>query len=170
MRSTESVKLSTVRSFVRKLISLLRILVASGFVSPQNAEVTVEALDELGTLLTSSQRSALSEDISLSREDLVDIKISGQYIKDVRDKLNIKDMYVQKDNANPSFMTNNDAPATTSRGEQILAVLHSGAELGIRDIAAHLPEYGEKMIQRELARLVESGRIKKNGLKRWRRY
>jgi DNA-binding HxlR family transcriptional regulator len=49
-------------------------------------------------------------------------------------------------------------------------VLRSQGELGIKDVVSNLPEYSEKMIQRELAELVAAGRVKKTGLKRWSRY
>ena len=56
------------------------------------------------------------------------------------------------------------------RTQAILEVLRTGGELGIRDVASQLPEFSEKMIQRELAALVEKGTVKKLGEKRWSRY
>mgnify|MGYP001611693170 FL=1 len=56
------------------------------------------------------------------------------------------------------------------RAEHILGVLGSKEKLGIKDIVSHLPEYSEKMIQRELKGLVALGRIKKTGSKRWSMY
>ena len=61
---------------------------------------------------------------------------------------------------------------TTASGRRstVLAILASGELLGIRDIAAHVPEFSEKTIQRELAQLVLLGRVKKTGFKRWSKY
>jgi hypothetical protein len=51
-----------------------------------------------------------------------------------------------------------------------MEILRVGGALGIKDIAANLPEYREKMIQRELLDLAAKGRIRKIGLKRWSKY
>jgi len=59
---------------------------------------------------------------------------------------------------------------SNQRGERIIDILKSGGILGIRDISANLPQYSEKMIQRELADLVETGKVRKLGAKRWSRY
>jgi hypothetical protein len=59
---------------------------------------------------------------------------------------------------------------TSSRGDRILAVLRTRDLLGIKDVSINLPEYSEKMIQRELADLVAGGRVRKVGSKRWSRY
>src|SRR3989344_3409976 len=57
-----------------------------------------------------------------------------------------------------------------TRTNRIVGVLTTQGQLGIKDIAASLPEFSEKMIQRELKRLVTQGRIKKAGSKRWSTY
>ena len=51
-----------------------------------------------------------------------------------------------------------------------MAILRAGTDFNIRDIAANLPEYSEKTIQREIATLVERGLVRRTGLKRWSRY
>jgi hypothetical protein len=62
------------------------------------------------------------------------------------------------------------AGSLSLRSQTILDILRTGGSLGIKDIAANLPEYGEKTIQRELVTLVSQGKVKKLGLKRWSRY
>src|SRR3989338_10769761 len=47
MRASESPKLSSLKSLIRHLITLVRLLTVSGFVSIQNGSVVIEALDEL---------------------------------------------------------------------------------------------------------------------------
>ncbi len=174
LRAPESSKLASLRSLIRHLISLNRVLMASGFISGQNAIVIIEALDELGNLLISYQRSAFSENISLSREDLIDIGSAigrvgqGKYVKDIKDKILLKDTIAQKDSTDVAFT--NGRSETNLRREQVIGTLRTGGELGIRQIASYLPEYGEKTIQRELVRLIAEGKVKKLGLKRWSRY
>lgn len=168
MRATNSAKLATVQASIRNLISLVRMLTVSGFVSIQNAEVANDALDELGNFLNTSLRSSLSESVRLSREDLINVReVSRMYVRDIKDRTAIKDTNV-KDVPNASQSVRN--VSGTARSEEIMSVLRKGGEYGIRDIASHLPEYSEKMIQRELADLVSSGKVKKTGLKRWSRY
>jgi predicted HTH transcriptional regulator len=59
---------------------------------------------------------------------------------------------------------------TTARRNSISSIVRAGGEMSIRDIAAQLPGYGEKTIQRELNSLIADGSIKRTGQKRWSRY
>lgn len=184
MRVSNSMKTLAAEAQIRELISSMRILAVSGFVSLQNSEAVIEALDELGSFLTSSQRSALSEHIVLTREDFavgqstvqqkhVSIpkaqltsasETGGADVTDITDGSHLTDTV--KDKIVSKYRTGN----ISNRAQSIMDILNSNGELGIRDISAHLPEYSEKMIQRELATLVQIGKVKKAGLKRWSRY
>lgn len=175
MRSSQSGALISLQASVRELISMVRILIVSGFVSIQNANIMIEALDEFGTFITSAQRSALSESVVLNREDLIDVRsihrTSG--IKDVRDRLVIKNVSTKTNVQNIQNVSVNVGANQGSfgmRAQSIVEVLQSGGSLGIKEIASNLPEYSEKMIQRELSELVTAGRVHKVGLKRWSKY
>ena len=161
---TESENVINCRASIRNEISLVRVLAVAGFLSIQNANTMIAGLDELGGFLSSSQTSPLSDMYALSHENLSDIREG--HIKDTH---NLKDKADVKDTSQAS-----DTPSLKKgihvREEAVLAVLRSGGELGIRDIAANLPEYSEKMIQRHLVDLIAAGRVKKVGLKRWSRY
>jgi len=180
MRATNSDRARSFKATIRELISLMRLLAVAGYISSQNVDSVTEALDELPTFLATSQRSNLSESVSINREDLIDVRDVG-----TRNFPRISEEKTKKD------ITDNNARATASdkasehrqsqivsemgnklslRSQSILEVLRTGGELAIRDIASNLPEYSEKMIQRELALLIESGRVKKTGSKRWSRY
>lgn len=160
MRSTESSGVLVFQAKIRQLISMLRILAVAGFVSIQNADAVTEALDDLGNFLAVSQRSPISESTRLSREYLLDVHDVGHYHqKDIKDK-------VPKSELVPYKATT----ALSSRSGAIMDILGAGGELGIREIATNMPEYSEKMIQRELVDLVRDGRVKKIGLKRWSKY
>jgi hypothetical protein len=113
----------------------------------------------------SSQRSGLSESVSLTKENIVGDTSPLQerkLIKDIKDsKRTVRDN------------TDTDSGAATvvsSRAQGIVSVLQTGGGLGIKDISARLPDYSEKMIQRELAALIKSGKVKKEGFKRWSKY
>jgi len=148
----------------------------SGFVSQQNATTVIEALDELGTYVIASQRSMLSENISLSREDLIDVRMptyrpmQPRPVKDMSDIKDTRDTHLAKDSHETSVRSVDSVGALSVRVQSILEILKVGGSLGIKDISANLPEYSEKMIQRELLDLVTRGAIKKTGLKRWSKY
>lgn len=167
MRAIGSDHVDACRVSIRHLISLVRMLPVAGFVSTQNTNIVIDGLDELGNFLSVSRNSPLSESISLSRDDLLDIH--GSPLKDIKDNIATKDRLHVKDRTRMSEkMTNSDGLSV--RELSIIAILRTGGELGIRDIASNLPEYSEKMIQRDLMALVATGRVKKAGLKRWSRY
>ena len=161
---TESENVVACRASIRNEISLVRVLAVAGFLSIQNANTMIAGLDELGAFLNASQGSPLSDMYALSHEGLLDIR-EGR-VKDmnlIKDKTHVKDTGITSDT--PSLKK-----GIHVREEAVLAVLRSGGELGIRDIAANLPEYSEKMIQRHLVDLIAAGRVRKTGLKRWSRY
>lgn len=192
MRVSNSSKTRVVQASIRELISLIRMLAISGFTSFQNSEVVLEALDELGNFLNVSQRSSLSENLSLRREDLMSGSLSmdrsfshtsavrtsslsqtqsGTSVSDIKDIDSVKDINIKDKTRHPVRKTENvEGVETRVRSQEIIGILQSGGELGIRDIASNLTEYSEKMIQRELSSLVEKQLVKKTGVKRWSRY
>jgi hypothetical protein len=165
MRASESSAITSFESSIRRLISLVRILTAAGRISFQNADTVIGALDELTGFVTSSQRSGFSEGVSISREELI-----GD-ASPLRDRQSLKDI---KDNKkilkDSSTLSDTQAVSVSARGHGIVSILRATGALGIRDISARLPDYSEKMIQRELAALVKSGQVKKEGFKRWSKY
>ena len=170
MRTVGSTKTHAIESQIRLLISLLRIIAISGFVSFENADILTDALDELGSFVESSRLSVLSDNIRLSREDLLNVPNiainKGDNIKDIdsiRDRIDVLNT-VQYKKDNKATINN------TLRTQGILEVLRNGGNMGIRDIAINLPEYSEKMIQRELTDLILKGHVIKTGLKRWSTY
>lgn len=170
MRALESGALAEFQSSIRHLISLVRVLTAGGYVSFQNADVVIGALDELGAFVASAQRSNLAEGVMLTREDIVgDMSPLGERypIKDIKDRRDIKDKNLSD---TPKTPKRGHASSLEIRAQGIVAVLRSSGDLGIKDIAARLPDYSEKMIQRELALLIQNGQVKKEGFKRWSRY
>ena len=172
MRSQNSPEANNLKMSVRKVISVVRLLAISGHISFQNAEIVTEALDELLSFINSSRRSNLSESVSISREDLLDIRETQRFIQE-RTKDTSQKSVVETEGTTVSPVSGEKkliSEHVSMRSQAILEVLRAQGELGIRDVASNLPEYSEKMIQRELADLVSSGRVKKTGLKRWSRY
>jgi hypothetical protein len=170
MRSQNSSEVTVLKMSVRRLISLIRLLGISGQISLQNAEIVTEALDELSSFLNASRRSALSETVSISREDLSDVRESQRFMQERAGERVQKDAPETKDMESAVGTDKKQPLRMSTRTQAIVEVLRTHGELGIRDVASNLPEYSEKMIQRELADLVDAGKVKKTGLKRWSRY
>ncbi|OHB20241.1 MAG: hypothetical protein A2854_04490 [Parcubacteria group bacterium RIFCSPHIGHO2_01_FULL_56_18] len=154
---------------IRELISLIRVLAVSGYISVQNANAIAEAIDELGSLIVVSQRSALAEQLTISHEQLIPPVGSMGFSKQERGSGMPVSRAAPKRNV-PQEGVSGMGVVSNQRGERIIDILKSGGILGIRDISANLPQYSEKMIQRELADLVETGKVRKLGAKRWSRY
>lgn len=171
MRAPQSGALAGVQSRIRHLISLVRILTVSGYISMQNATTMVEALDELGNFMHASQRSVLSESLAVSRDDLLDVGTAPlRPARTVKDKVIVSETRSVSATAIASNTDSSGNGQLTVRAQSIMDILQSGGVMGIKDICSNLPEYSEKMIQRELLELVEAGKVKKTGLKRWSRY
>lgn len=163
IRAAQSQHASAFRASARYLVSLLRMLSISGFLSVQNANILIEALDELGNYLRAAQQSTGSENVSFSKQDFLDATVSS--IKDIKDISKIKDKSGLKDSLGSSGKKTLDV-----RQQNILEVLRGGRELGIAEIASNLPEYSSKTIQRDLVELIAGGRVRRIGLKRWSKY
>src|SRR3989344_2340881 len=167
MRAPASLPLHTAQA-------LIRILSLAGYLSLQNTNAVTEALDELGNFLVLSQRTGLSESVSFSKDELLDIR-DGSVEHASRTSGGrspqefVKDTGLIKDTSRTSDKTSSGTGFDT-RSQAVIEVLKSQGELGIKDISSNLPEYSEKMVQRELARLIGQGRVKKSGFKRWSRY
>ena len=175
MRSSNSGNVVDAISSIRHLISLVRMLAISGFASMQNVQAIVEALDELGNFIQASQRTNFSESITITRDELLDVgalpaRQATYAIKDV------KDSHVSREASGDRSVTRAVNTVLQNNGQNsvrvqsILEILKSTGSMGIKEICSNLPEYSEKMIQRELLQLVADGKVLKSGLKRWSRY
>ena len=179
LRVLTSETLKDTQAMIRKLISLSEILTVGGFVSVQNVESLIEALDEAGNLLITSQRSVLSEDIIITRDDLVPrLRAEETKPRGRRSITSPVERELPQGSAGtplkdkPVFIGNDEKVEKdiSIRGQRIMDILKSGNFFGIKDIVSNLPEYSEKMIQRELSELVSLNQVKKIGAKRWSRY
>lgn len=177
LRSPDSGKVRECNASIRYLISLLRMLAVSGHVSTQNVDIVSDALDDLGVFVQAAHRSVLSESVRLSRDEFIDVRMRmpyhGESSDTEKDTLPRPRQQSQKQETQPVqsiAVSVTPAEVPDVRAASILEILRTGGVWGIKDIAAHLPEYSEKMIQRELAELVQKGAIEKSGAKRWSRY
>lgn len=153
---------------IRELISLIRLLAVSGYISVQNANAIAEALDELGSLIVVSQRSALAEQLTITSDQLVPPTSPIGFMR--QDRPHSPGPRPARRPPVATVSAGEGEVGSSQRAERIMDILKLGGLLGIRDIASNLPQYSEKMVQRELADLVEAGKVKKIGAKRWSRY
>lgn len=166
-RGVASEKGQVVLAAIRELISHIRLLAVSGFISVQNANAIAEAIDELGSLIVVSQRSTLAEQLTISHDQLIPPAVSN--IPRTERPVSMSPRQTEK-------VTVRDRESNVQTGDsgqrsgRIAEILRAGGVLGIKDISSNLPQYSEKMIQRELAGLVDSGKVRKIGAKRWSRY
>ncbi|HWC57349.1 MAG TPA: DeoR family transcriptional regulator [Candidatus Paceibacterota bacterium] len=58
----------------------------------------------------------------------------------------------------------------SKRRDDIMSFIKRQKSVGIKDISALFPDISEKTIQRELAALIQEGKISKRGSKRWSIY
>lgn len=169
-RSSGGEAIATAQAQISHIVSLLRILTVVGMVSTANAEVLIGGLGDLSALFE-SQRVSMSEDVSLSKEDLTPrsrmmLAARGNIPEKQRFE---KDMGV-KDNVSLSDRRVARTEMSFTKSNGVLMFLKSGDKYGIKDIASQMPEYSEKTIQRMLSELVSRGVVKKEGDKRWSRY
>lgn len=179
MRSADSLRIRECNASIRYLISMLRLLAVSGHVSVQNADIVIEALDDLGAFVQSAHKTVLSESVRLSRDEFVDVRMRVDSVptvtdtkKDIPQAISVSASVQPRSGGDEPLdeQLSDIQPVGDVRALNILEVLRAGGQWGIKDVAAHLPEYSEKMIQRELADLVHAGVIVKTGAKRWSRY
>lgn len=164
LQSSGIERIATLNVALRHVMSLIHIAETIHLISPHNAKILMRALDDTATLLERSQKTNTSEALHILPSDLVPLgeeprtTRTPKTLKDGKARTHLKDdRLIKKD-------------SRESRGQRIVSVLGSGGNLGIKDISLNLPEYSEKMIQRELNKLVTSGTVSKTGLKRWSRY
>lgn len=165
-RTPASEKGQVALASIRSLVSFVRLLAVAGYISASNSSAVIEALDELGSLIVTSQRSTLSEQLTISREDLTPPAREESRNEPVRPHISSPKRAPRR----PRMSGVATPVSGTARADQIMDILKLGGTLGIKDIVANIPQYSEKMVQRELAELTRVGRVKKVGAKRWSRY
>lgn len=168
LRTPASEKGQSALATIRELISLVRLLAVSGFLSVSNANALTEALDELGSLIVVSQRSTLAEQVTISREDFIPSSPASPRIEHSSSAQRRAQRAEAQDV--PQEHPSQALHEPSSRSQRIMEILKLGGVLGIKDVSSNLPQYSEKMVQRELAGLVAEGKVRKIGAKRWSKY
>lgn len=167
LRNKETGSVDEFLAHLRSVVSHIRLLVVAGHVSQQNGDIVIEAIEELVRYATNVDIHALSEEVVLARSDVrvPDGRPVSTQITPAPRPSSVSGEQKKSRAASPSSTEKH-----SNRQNTIIEVIRKGGALGIRDIAAHIPGCGEKTVQRELAALVNSGVLKKQGEKRWSTY
>lgn len=178
MRSVQSPHVQDFEASVRHVSSLVRLVAVSSYVSFQNAELLIDALDDVVYFLRAAQKTSYADNVRLTKEFFSDVRVSSYNKQETRSPHEMGDaskrtraVREEKEVLEvPSSSAPLDPIRSSHRSDQVIAVLRAQDKQSIRDVVAQLPEYSEKMIQRELAELVHLGRVRKEGEKRWSTY
>jgi predicted transcriptional regulator len=174
IRAAAPHRLDAARATIRELISLTYLLHTGGYLSRQNTEILGNALDELGQFFTFARNSSLSDAIHLKREDFLpgDASLPRRErvgIPSAVGPIEIGGKAGSEDARKGGGRITNDA-VHSERQQLIIDILKKGGKLGIKDITSQMVGCSEKTVQRELAVLVKSGIVQKDGEKRWSGY
>lgn len=184
-RSSQKTGREDVDACIRELMTAIRLLTLSEYVSMQNGQLTIEALEDLASFLRQAQNSFLSEHVFVRREDFVEESIiSPQAVLQSEYKNTSKktlesiggdeavgiSIGAPREHKRPNIFESGVHARHNSRQEIIISVLRKNGPLGIKEIASHLNDCGEKTVQRELSTLVARRILAKVGEKRWSKY
>jgi len=178
-------------SQIRELATHVQLLRVAGYVSSANSNILIRAIDELGQFLASSRRSILSEELSFSREDFVpgdamprgmstahthmrkvegDVKAANAAAASKESAKRTSGFYRTSATLKSTVRAKRQQELHLERQRMIMDILKKSGPLAVKDISSNVIGCGEKTVQRELLSLMEEGRIKKSGTKRWSRY
>lgn len=172
LRSRAEVK-DKITVCAHEIMSMLRYAVIAGYISQENAQLTIEAIEDFLIFVKSVGHSFLSEETPIIKTDfsVPDYLIEKTAFSRTSEGANgpVGDAKKAFVNRIETGVKSQRAPHT-SRRDVILTLLKKSGPLGIKDVASHLTDCGEKTVQRELSALVNDGILAKEGEKRWSKY
>ncbi|MEK7606325.1 MAG: DeoR family transcriptional regulator [Patescibacteria group bacterium] len=163
---------------LEEIMSLIDTGGRAGLISQMNRNVLLEeiirfsnTLEEFGTKgltnLVSDITTLFHTPLSTPKEEPLKPVFMPRISKGHFDKGRISKNVLykkQKDDAPKKKAGNED------RKETIIGILKQKGETTIKDISSGIPDCSEKTIQRDLNELVDKGRVKKKGERRWTTY
>lgn len=182
-----------------ELVSLIEVCVVVGFISDMNHGILKNALIEfIGDLRNRQRVEGFThiQDLKIGVGEATNFKLKSDFFK--LDDAEIKSIQeesapeiterepkihkghlsrtapdkhvsVIKPSSGVPLYPETKLPQTDREGK-ILKLIEEKKDISIRDIVSYFSEYSQKTIQRNLAALVEAGKIKRTGEKRWSRY
>ncbi len=171
------VRLRKIIAEIEKISALLGVSKIAGFVSEMNYVILHEEYHSLSSSVSSERINTPQKNFVFSRDFFKEVEtlpvptqeISKGQIKDKEPNVlyQAPKPLVQKITSQP---VTERKPEKNSRRELILNLIKDKREVSIKDVVSHFSDIGEKTIQRELAVLVATGELKKEGDRRWSKY
>lgn len=180
-----------------ELVSLIEVCVAVGFVSDMNYNLLKNALIEfIGDLRNRQRIEGFTniQDLKIVTGEAGNLKLKSDFFRlDEEDLRTIREESAVEETSKGhlsrtlsdrkmSFRTETPElkqpkaaeSATKTKGsdreEQILKLIQEKKDISINDIVSYFGGYNPKTIQRDLIALIQAGKIKKTGERRWSRY
>lgn len=162
--------ISEVESITFNLMSFLEMAFLSGLITEMNARILKEEFKSFLTMIQ-EYSSSLNSSVEglfayqqLPEKNLSLKSKNNPYSAAIFPKISSKESYEQK--PEKSFKVSRKE----SRGKSILEFVLTKGHANIKDIAQNVKGCSEKTIQRELAKLIKNGLVKKEGERRWTVY
>lgn len=181
-----------------ELVSLIEVCVVVGFISDMNYGILKNALIEfIGDLRNRQRVEGFTniQDLKIGVGEANNFKLKSDFFKlDEQDLLAVKEESTpvakpgREDNPKghlsrtsiqkhvsfikptPPSLVSAPGLGQTDREGKILKLIEEKKDVSIKDIVSYFSEYSQKTVQRNLGALVEAGKIKRTGEKRWSRY
>lgn len=176
-----------------EIVSLTEVCVVVGFISDMNYRVLKNALvDFIGDLRNKQRIEGFKrlEDMKIGEGEASNITLNSDFFQVTEQELrteisqtkNIKDIDKGHNKAIVSFknpvtvnkvqksISENSDNKMTERKAKIQALVIEKKDISIRDILLYFKDFSSKTILRDLNALIEEGKIKKTGDRRWSRY
>jgi len=185
-RSDRADNVQAIKSLYLKLLTQYDLASLSGFITRMNSQIIKDEINNLLRIIDDLERELTDEmapDFKTSYFN-VDIKNKRQYSKNkktvpsskiAKGQEDVKDSKVlyRKDSGNMSDMHKIDSTNSSKDGERdqrILEIIKDKKIVSIKDISELIFDCSEKTIQRTLNKMIEEGKIEKNGERRWAKY
>lgn len=151
-----------------RLNSLYNIAEVSGYFSSMNASVLRSEISNLIKLIDELGNSIDDNYLPEIKTNYFNVDIKGQrgYAR-TDEKRQIKD---NLNTVSKVSIRDTKGQDVTDRVNKIIGVLKDKGQVSIKDISSVIIDCSEKTIQRTLNSLIDEGKIKKTGERRWARY
>lgn len=163
-----------VKSSLIKLNAQFSLAEISGFVSTMNANIIKSEISLLIKMIDDFERELNDERSSDLKQNYfyVDTKVKRTYSSE---ETKTRDIHKGQSKGQSNDYSKTIKSSTTStenldRSDKVLDIIRKMGVVSIKDISTQIFDCSEKTIQRTLNHLIDSGKIKKTGERRWAKY
>lgn len=159
-----------------ELLSMLDIASITGLISKMNASIIKEEfqsfISEINDFASKFEYTNNASIKSVFTEPPISIGVSATHSGNFeQEKIqNQKDLRLTQTHRGGTEIGTNGHRRKDTRRSTIFEFIKGHNNVGIKDIASHIVGCSEKTVQREITQLINEGKIKKTGERRWSRY